>query len=333
MATTFKRDTMSNDILQHFDNGSRNAMILKATPSATAISYTGDVPFWQINLYDLEPTDQKDPSGEPLLLCEMEKSRIKLSKLAAPQAYTLRNMGSDQVHFVHRGEALLVTEVGEIEMPVGRFVFITRGVGYRIIPKTDDYLSLIFESEEYVKPNQVNFDAIELEFIYPTFPYIAYESNEETEWEERLVAPTWTATAQRSFDPVLTKKIVGDNNLPVYAFDADDVPAHSARVPNPGRPFVMFINDLFHWEYAKRSDPLPMYHRNIRANEIQFVHVGSGDRDTELGFREAPIGTFNNYPAGIEHSVANRTPPCECMIWECRGAVSVNPDLKIHLKY
>ena len=68
-------------------------------------------------------------------------------------------------------------------------------------------------------------------------------------------------------------------------------------------------------------------HRNVRANETQFVHFGSGDRESALGHVTAPMGMLNNYPKGIEHRIGERSGSCIGLIWETLGDVEINPDI------
>lgn len=323
MATKFKRETMSDNIMQHLDSGTRQAMMLKETPSAAAISVSGNCPFWSLDLYGVPVPDQHDAGGEPIVICEFKRGRLSLSRRTKPMSYTARHIDADELLIVHRGRATILTEFGQLDAPTGSFVFLTRGTGYRVIPETDNYMALIYASEEIMELGP-DVAALPLPLTYPSLNYTVQESEETTQWEERLKTEFWSLTAIRDFDPVRTRQVM-KSDQPVFVMDLEAIPAHSPTAPHPGLPFVIVKGPYFHLEVAKRSDPLPFYHRNVRANETQFVHVGTGDRDTDLGFRSAPLGTLNNYPKGIEHSVANRPAPCVNLIWETAGDVALNP--------
>lgn len=326
MASNFKRETMATEqILESIDSGDRTVMVIKDTPTASPISFTGNVPFWQIDLHDVPSPDQDNSAAEPLVLAEMEKMRIRLSRLRAAMPYARRHIDADEIHFIHSGRAKIYTEVGEIDAPTGRFIFIGRGIGYRIVPETDDFMDYYLESEENVEQTE-SWELTELKPIYPTVPMKLPESDGQTEWQERLVTRSWSADVKRSYDPVRSKQVVGAKK-PVFAVDAADIPASSPKAPIPGVPFELFSSPVLAWDISKRVDPLPFYHRNNRRNEVEFVHTGNGDQDTDLGYLPAPPGTFYNLPRGIEHSPMNRKGPLVCLIFETTGDVDVNPDI------
>lgn len=322
--TKFQRDTASANIMQHLDSGARQAMMMKEVPSSAAISSTGNCPFWSLNLEEIPLPDERDPAGEPTVVCEFQRGRLAVSRRKKAMTYTSRHIDADEFIFIHRGKATMLTEFGQLDAPTGRFIFVTRGAGYRMLPQTDDFMALIYSSEELVQLAP-DVDACKLPITYPDLSYSAAEANDTGRWEERLRTQSWSLTAIRDFDPVRTRQVM-KNDQPIFAMNLDDVPAHSPTAPHPGMPFIIIKGPYFHLEVAKRSDPLPFYHRNVRANETQFVHVGRGDRDTDLGFRSAGVGTLNNYPKGIEHSVANRPAPCVNLIWETAGDVNINPE-------
>ena len=96
---------------------------------------------------------------------------------------------------------------------------------------------------------------------------------------------------------------------------------------NSGYPFALFESPVMGWDISKRTVALPFYHRNNRRNELEFVHLGVGDQDTDLGYLSAPAGTLYNLPRGVEHSPCNRIDPQVCLIWETDSEVRINPDL------
>lgn len=316
------RETMSKQILQRIDSGDRSLMVIKDTPSAAPLSFSGNVPFWATDLYKIATPDESDPAGDQLHLATLEQMTVWLSKRRAPMAYTMRRVDADEIIFVHRGAATILTEVGEIDAPTGRFVFISRGVSYRVEPKGDNYMAISLVSEAPVDASK-QCDVANLPFVFPKIAARAKVAGGQ--WEERIVTRSWTANAIRNFDPLDTKKVVGDPKKLVFGIDVDAVPASSPTAPMPGIPFGLFESPVLQWDISKRTDPLPFYHRNNRRNEVEFVHLGGGDQDTDLGYLSAPPGTFYNLPKGIEHSPMNRKAPLVCLIWETDGDVEVNP--------
>ncbi len=125
---------------------------------------------------------------------------------------------------------------------------------------------------------------------------------------------------------MLSTEVRGDE-LPVFALDVETVPAHEPDGDRRGQPFIIFRGAGFHLEVVMPTSAMPFYHRNVRANETQFVHHGSGDRFSALGYVEAPKGTLNNYPKGIDHRVGERSGPCIGLIWETQGDVTLAPGI------
>ena len=322
MATTVKRETMAEQILEMIDTETERAMIIKDTPSAAPLSFTGDVPYFHTDLHKVATPDQKDPAAEPMVLAKLKEMRLKLSKLKAPMPYTRRRIDADEIWFIHKGKAKILTELGGFDAPAGRIVFIGRGVGYRVIPEGKDFMAYILESNETVGRTK-SWELGELTPIYPDFPPPLPKANGQTEWEERLVTRSWSASAIRTYDPLKTKQLIGKTDL-AFAVDVKDVPASSPKVTS-GAPFELFSSPVLAWDVSKRTDPLPFYHRNTRRNEIYFVHLGGGDQDTDLGYLTANAGSFYNLPKGIEHSPMNRQDPLVILIMETDGDVEVNP--------
>ncbi len=151
MATEIKRDNMPGGVAQRLDSGGRGAMFVKPVTSIEPVRYSGDCPFWTADLYGVSAPDATDPAADPVTVCEFENARLKISRRAAPMPYTMRRVDADELHFVHSGHATFLTEAGALDVPAGRFVFITRGVGYRIIPDSKEFMSVIFESEQQIR--------------------------------------------------------------------------------------------------------------------------------------------------------------------------------------
>lgn len=323
MASDLKRDHMPGGVAQRLDSGGRGAMFVKETTSVDPISYSGDCPFWSADLYGVAVPDATDPAAEPATVCEFRAARLKISRRTAPMPYTFRRVDADELHFVHKGHATYLTEAGALDVPAGRFVFITRGVGYRILPGADEFMSVIFESDEQLRLAE-NVERQGIPVIPPSLPMTVDDVDGRTEWEERLKTASWSLSVVRSYDPVLTTEVRMDE-LPVFALDVETVPAHETDGDRRGQPFIIFRGPDFHLEVVMPTSAMPFYHRNVRANETQFVHHGSGDRFSTLGYVHAPVGSLNNYPKGIDHRVGERSGPCIGLIWEMEGDVMLAP--------
>lgn len=324
MATQVKRDDMPDGVPQRLDSGGRTALFVKDTTSLEPLRYSGDCPFWTTDLYGAEIPDAADPRAEPLTVCEFKGARLRISRRTQPMPFTYRHVDVDELHFIHKGRATYLTEAGSFDAPPGRFIFITRGVGYRVIPETDEFMSVIFESDELIEVSE-GIEKSGIPVIRPQMPMQVEAADGQTEWEELLKTESWSLSAIRPYDPVVSTKVSQDN-LPVFAIDVENIPAHEPDGPRRGQPFIVFLGPYFHLEVVMPTSAMPFYHRNVRANETQFVHHGSGDRFSTLGYVAAPEGTLNNYPKGIEHRVGERSGPCIGLIWETLGDVTLAPE-------
>ena len=198
MASHVKRETLARKtILEKVDSDDDPFMVIKNAPSAAPISYSGDVPLWRQDLYQIATADETDPGAEPLLLVDLDGKAIKLTKRRHAMPYTHRRVDAEEIYFIHRGKARMLSEVGEIELNPERLVFVTRGVGYRIVPETDDFMALIVESEEPASLTDAC-DMVELSFSYPNHPFAPPEIEGQEAWEERLVANKWSVSAMKS---------------------------------------------------------------------------------------------------------------------------------------
>ena len=169
MATTAKPETTMEEIRELIDTETERLFIVKDTPSAIPLSFTGDVPLFQTDLHKVSTPDQKDPAAEPLVLAQLKEMRLKLSKLKAPMPYTMRRIDADEIWFIHKGKAKILTELGGLDAPAGRVVFIGRGVGYRVIPEGNDFMAYILESHETVRRTE-SWELADVSPIYPDFP-------------------------------------------------------------------------------------------------------------------------------------------------------------------
>lgn len=327
MAGTVKPRTLAENILLNLDSKNQKLKVIRDVPTEAAISYSGTVPFWRSDLLTVSPSDESDPAGEPLVLTEADGWRLTLSKRRAPMPYTRRNVASDEFFFIHSGKARFLTELGEIEAPTGRFVFIGSGVSYRIIPESDDLFVLITESETHIELTETSHLA-KLNLIAPKFPLALPEITGQTEWEERLISLEWSSKAMKSYDPVRVKQLVGKADL-VYGIDLDSIPVYVAEAPVPGAPFDIVGNGVMLMEITKRPGSLPFYHRNMREDELEFCHFGCADQDTELGVLTAPPGTLYNLPSGISHAPCNRSKDIAPInvIWSTTAKVRVKQEI------
>lgn len=309
------RAARPGEFLEKIDCGDRIAMDVKDAQFYGALSVSGDIPFWRVDLANVVAPDASDPAAEPMLLAELDHMRFSLSRRRAPMPYTWRSTAREELHFIHAGHARFLTELGEIEARPGRFIYIGRGVRYRIEPE-GELFDFILDSDIALRPSE-HWQTVDLKVSRPHLAEAPLKA--QGRWEERIVGLDWTARVERAFDPLAVKEIVGSHDL-VYAVDIGDIPND---VPGTHRPLRLLTNDSLDLDISKQGDGEgpPFRHRNNVRNEIHFVHSGDADQETELGYIAAPAGTFFCMPYGIEHTFGRRQTAPQTLIYETKGRV------------
>jgi mannose-6-phosphate isomerase-like protein (cupin superfamily) len=312
------REAKADEFLEKIDCGDRIAMNVREKRDFGAVSFTGDIPFWRLDLNGVATPDQHDAAAEPLLLAELGPMRFKLSKRAKPMSYTWRSTTRDELHFIHRGTAWFLTELGQIEAVPGRFIYIARGVRYRVVPTDAALFDFILESETALRPTD-HWKTVDLAVTRPRFPLAAEARQDGAVWEERILGLDWSANVKRAYDPLRAKEVVGAHEL-AFAVDMGDIPND---VPGTHRPLRLFSNNVLDLDISKQGEGEgpPFHHRNNVRNEIHFVHSGNADQATELGYIEASAGVLYCMPYGIEHTFGRRAVAPNTLLFETMGTI------------
>ena len=317
------REAEASEFLEKIDCGDRIAMDVKDKRFFGAESYSGDIPYWRLVVNDVVAADFADPEAEPTVVATLDRMRFKVSKRRAPMPYTWRSTTRDELHFIHRGRARFLTELGEVEAKPGRFIYVARGVRYRVVPEDGALFDFILESEVELRPSE-HWKTVDLKVNRPRFP-LPQDAAANGTWEERICGLDWSARVKRGYDPLRVKEVVGAHEL-VYAVDIGDIPND---IPGTHRPLRLYTNDILDLDISKQGEGEgpPFYHRNNVRNEIHFVHAGDADQVTELGYIEAPAGTLYCMPYGIEHSFGRRKTSPQTLLFETKGAVRLEKGL------
>ena len=94
-----------------------------------------------INSYALNPSDSRDPKGEPLRVFYNENVAISISRRSAAMPYCFRNGDGDELHFIHKGNGLLRSDYGPLRYEEGDYIAIPKGTSYQIVPDQSENLS------------------------------------------------------------------------------------------------------------------------------------------------------------------------------------------------
>ena len=233
--------------------------------------------------------------------------------LAAPTAslteYFYKNADSDEVIFIHRGEGVLRTLLGNIPFGYGDYLVIPRGMIYQISFNSADNRLFIVESRQPV---------------YTPKRYRNYFGQllEHSPFCERDMRPPSTLETHNELGDFIVKvkkentlhtyiygshpfDVVGWDgyNFP-YAFSIHDFEPITGRVHQPPPVHQTFETDGFVicsfcprlYDYHPQSIPAPYNHSNIDSDEV--LYYVDGDFMSRNNIEK---GMITLHPAGIPH--------------------------------
>lgn len=275
----------------------------------TEFRAVGDLAGLDRQVYDLTPTDQIDPAGEPLLMFHNDDARILLSRREETAPFYTRNVDGDELIFVHAGTGEFETEFGRLPYRPGDYVYLPKGVTYRQVPAGPSVLLIIEAVDEYRVP-----EAGVLGRFFPfdsslvTVPEAeVFPEDGREEYEVRFRQREGATSIFYKFNPLDVEGWKGDN----FAFtfnieDYDVITSDTVHLP-PTVHLFMQATGIYVMNFLPRpvegrpgAERLPWYHRNTDLDEIAFYHGGS-----VFGV-EMPPGMISHAPQGIHHGIPER---------------------------
>jgi len=108
------------------------------------------------------------------------------------------------------------------------------------------------------------------------------------------------AELYRRHDPVAWTRIEGDHR----PWDLDGAKLEPSDLRDPrGGPVKVFYNDDVSLEVSRRSEPMPYCFRNCDADDLYFVHKGTGTFETEFGPLAFEPGDYVMIPKSVTYRV------------------------------
>lgn len=266
----------------------------------------GAHPFRETNVRSerLETPDTTDPAALPLRMFHNDLAAVLLSRRSAAMPHARRNLGADEVFFVHEGTGRFITEFGEIPYEVGDFVVLPRAVTYQVFPDTPKNCFLILESVDALLPpvpgpfgRHVPFDPSVL-FV----PEPKVQPDDGSGYDILVKKGDATGTVRLPHSPFDVAGWKGDY-FPYKLNSRDWNPVLSSGVHLPpsahvflqtGRIFLVNMVPRL-METHPRTERLPYYHRNLDFDEVSWIHGGS------MGALPLPAGLIAHTPQGINH--------------------------------
>ncbi|HEY7061196.1 MAG TPA: homogentisate 1,2-dioxygenase [Chloroflexota bacterium] len=256
-----------------------------------------------IDLNETRPSDMDRADGRPMRLFANDELTVHVSRRREAMPYCWRNADGDELYFIHQGPARFETELGALEAVIGDFVYLPRNVVYRVIPRTEDALHLILETQTWLEPadryhrdHGETTSGLDLSLIEVPEP----EDNEgppRSEYEVRVKIEDQIYSSTFDYDPVGVT--VGWSGDPVvFKLNVWDVP--SASLPSTPPTAAVFIADGMGCVVTAHSPLMqaggrrggPPAHTNDY-DELWFLHTAGSSRE-----RAGQVGKLRWEPQG-----------------------------------
>jgi homogentisate 1,2-dioxygenase len=259
-----------------------------------------------------------DTGGNPVTLLEGDGIAVSIAHRPETAPYAERNADFHQIRFYHRGNTLLETELGSMEVEPGDFVVIPKGLIFRERPHTEENAVLIFETRESVITAEELWDNagfvghfIDYSGMKLPTPDKDHIDEEGVDYEVRLKLRGEMHTLVYDFDPC--HDVVGWLGDPViYALNVWDIPglgsSHGFMPPPSGavlmaRDKSFFFNVMSPKPFPSVPEPDGSFGAPAHLNdydEVWFNHVAAEAQHTD--------GHLWRLPPSIPHPGLKRPP-------------------------
>jgi homogentisate 1,2-dioxygenase len=293
-----------------------------------------------VDVAEARPTDLDDPRGQPLSLLTNGDVTVSVSRRGQPMPFCWRNVDADELYFIHRGPARFETEFGLLDAEPGDFVYLPRNVVYRLVPRSDDTLHLILETQSmleiadrYHREHGETSMGLDLSLIGVPEPG-ATSASDQAEHEVRLKVDAELYSVFFDYDPVgVTAGWAGDPI--VFKLSGWEVPA--ARLPSTPPTAAIFMTDGSEAVVTVHTPPPggllatrgggPPAHTNDY-DELWFLHVPAGAPAS------AGVGELRWDPQGLTQAGARRRGSTNGQVQRPADvpALNVNVDVRKRLR-
>ncbi len=233
---------------------------------------------------------------------------LSVAPVTERMEYFYRNVGGDELLFVHRGEGVLETLFGELAYRANDYLVVPCGTTYRLQPAAPTRL-LVYESSGFIEiPKRYRNEFGQLEEHAPYYerdfrvPILKQPIDRRGEYEVHVTNRGRNAiyiVQNHPFD------VVGwDGYCYPYAFNLEEFapitgklhqppPAH-ATFEAPGAAFCAFVPRMF--DYHPLAIPVPYNHSSVDCDEV--LYYVSGNFMSRRGVEE---GSITLHAAGAPH--------------------------------
>lgn len=301
-------EDLKDDELGRFGFSGRVAHLYRKN-DPTKFRLEGDLGGVDTDTFALAPTDESDPSGEPLLMFYNDDCRILLSKRAEAAPHWSRNVDGDELAFVHQGSGYFETEFGRLPYRAGDWVYLPKSCTYRQVPAERSHLLIVEATDDFRVPRDAylgRFFPFDSSLI--TIPEAeAFAEDGRAEYEVRFKQRSGQTRLFYTFHPLDVEGWKGDNFPFTFNIaDYDVLGSDDVHLPPTVHLFmeatgVYVMNFLPRPAEGKKGvERIPWYHRNVDYDEIAFYHGGS------VFAVEMPVGLISHAPQGLHHGIPER---------------------------
>lgn len=234
--------------------------------------------------------------------------RLSMATLSAPMPCLFRNADGDELLFIHEGAGRLETDFGPLDYEAGDYLYLPRGLSYRLVPSAPSRLLVIEAFSELSFPERgmlgqhALFDPALLQV--PTPAPGTLEPNAAGEYELQIFR---RGQVTKVYYPYSLHNVVGwKGTLAPFKLNVRDIrPVLSDRYHLPPTVHATFLMNngvvcTFLPRPLENGDPhavkVPFFHSNIDYDEVIFYHAG------EFFSREGiEPGMLTFHPQGIHH--------------------------------
>lgn len=259
-----------------------------------------------------------DEGGDPVVLLEGDGIAVSIAHRPQATPYAERNADFHQIRFYHRGDVLLETELGSMELTAGDFVVIPKGLVFRERPHGRENAVVIFETAASIVTSEQLWDSVGfvgnfIDFSAMKVPTPTPEDvdAESQETEVRLKLGGKMHTLVYDFDPC--RDTVGWLGDPViFALNVWDIPglgSSNGFMPPPSGAVLMardksfFFNVMSPKPFPSVPEPDGSFGAPAHLNdydEVWFNHVATAAPHTN--------GHLWRLPPSIPHPGLKRPP-------------------------
>ncbi|PKF73812.1 homogentisate 1,2-dioxygenase, partial [Chryseobacterium sp. PMSZPI] len=235
--------------------------------------------------------------------------KMGLAKPRKSMDYFYKNAECDELLYVHQGNGVLKTFVGDLEFVTGDYLIIPRGTIYQVELKSDDTVFFVLESHSPIytpKRYRNEFGQLlehspfcERDMIAPTFKEPVDEKGEFLIKVKKENQITDFIYATHPFD------VVGwDGYFYPYKFNIKNFEPITGRIHQPppvhqnfeGHNFVVCSFCARMYDYHPQAIPAPYNHSNIDSDEVLFYTEGDFMSRNHIDLMD-----FTLHPGGIVH--------------------------------